>query len=181
MSTITVKPFEELAREWTPRAKRFLTLVANQLTFRIKKRLPGLVTGSAFLLIAVFSVATLAAYLSTAGWFTLRDRGFSEVDSSLIVAGAFLLIAFVSALIGRAKARKPLKEKLGVLEPESHEIEDAGQELVTLFKDLTIAAKRSLSPNEVLKPHAVKIAVASTAVGFLIALNLNQSRKETSQ
>jgi hypothetical protein len=169
------KPFEELAHEWAPRARRFLSLVADQLSARVKARLPGLVTGSAYLFIAVFCLGGIGAYLSIAGWSGLRDRGVSAVNASLFVALAFAGFAVLFFFAARSRASSPnVPPAIEILDPmKNHEIEEAGQELITLFKDLTIAAKRSISPNEVLKPHAVKVVAASTALGFLIALNMS--------
>lgn len=177
MSAKIVKPFEELAQEWGPRARRFLNLIANQVSLRAKRRLPSLVSGSAFILAGVFCVAGLGAWLSTAGWHGLQNRGFSSTDAALIVAGGFLVLGVLFFKIGKRRALHPSRVPVELLEPENDEIEEAGRELITLFKDLTIAAKHSLSPSEVLKPHAVKVAVASTALGLLLALNLS-SRKE---
>jgi hypothetical protein len=176
-SVTSEKPFEELASQWAPRARRFLSLVADQVSVRVKARLPGLVTGSAFLFAAIFCVGAIGAWLSTAAWSALKDHGFSASISGLIVAGGFLVFGVLFALAARSRALRPSGPPVEILDPENHEIEEAGQELITLFKDLTIAAKRSLSPNEVLKPHAVKVAVASTALGLLVALNLT-ARKE---
>ncbi len=177
---IDEKPFEVLASEWAPRARRFLSLVADQLSLRVKKRLPSLITGSAFLFVAVFSVGAVAAWLSTAAWSALRDAGYAPSVAALLVAAGFAILAVLFALAARARAKRPSGPPIEILAPENHEIEEAGQELITLFKDLTIAAKRSLSPNEVLKPYAVKVAIASTALGFLVALNLTP-RKERSR
>lgn len=177
MSTSPVKPFEELAIEWAPRAKRFLTLLVDQVTLRVKQRLPRLLTGSALLIVAVFCIGAVGAWLSAAGWHALQTLGFSAAEAALIVGGGFFALGILCYFVGKRSALGPSRAPVEVLEPENGEIEVAGQELITLFKDLTIAAKHSLSPNEVLKPHAVKMAVASTALGLLVALNLN-SRKE---
>lgn len=173
-----IKPFEELAREWAPRARRFLTVLANQVMTRLKRRLPAMIAGSTYILGAILCAAGLGAWLSAAGWFALRDRGMTATGASFVVTGVFLALALLFLAAARIRARRaPRAPPIEVLEPENREIEEAGQALITLFKDLTIAAKRSLSPNEVLKPHAVKVTIASTALGFLIALNLT-SRKE---
>jgi len=172
------KPFEELASEWAPRAKRFLSLLAAQLTTQIKKRIPGVLLGSAFLFFSVFCVVALGAWLSGAAFVALRDgTDLSPIGAALTVAGAFAVLAIVSFFVGKSRAKRPLTKPIEILPAESHEIEEAGQDLITLFKDLTIAAKRTLSPNEVLKPHAVKVFAASTVFGFLIALNVTPERK----
>ncbi|MBS1961137.1 MAG: hypothetical protein JST04_02895 [Bdellovibrionales bacterium] len=171
------KSFDELAHSWAPHARRFLTLVADRFTTKVKARLPDVLGGGLFLVVAFLCAGGLAAWLSTAAWFTLVQVGFSAAGASLSVCAGFALLAGLFAGAARSRARAPMKARVEVLDPENHEIEDAGQELITLFKDLTIAAKRSLSPNEVLKPHAVKVAAATTAVGFLIALNLNLGKE----
>lgn len=174
-----VKPFEELAQEWAPRAKRFLGLVADQFSLRVKQRLPGLITGSAFLFAAVSCVAGIGAWLSIAAWFALQDHGISALNASLILVGSLTFLGIAFFFIGRERASRPSGPPIEILPPDNHEIEEAGQDLITLFKDLTIAARRSLNPVEAIKPHAVKIVLATTAVGFLVALNVTARKEKT--
>lgn len=167
--------FDDIAHNWAPHARRFLVLVADRFIARVKTRTPGLVRSGFFLTLAFFCLGGLAAWLSVAVWTSLADRGLTTVAAALVVCGGFAVFSALFALAARSRASA--RSKIEVLEPENHQIEDVGHELITLFKDLTIAAKRSLSPNEVMKPHAVKIAAATTAVGFLIALNLNPGKE----
>lgn len=172
------KPFEELASEWAPRAKRFLSLLAAQFASQVKKRIPGLLMGSAFLFFSVFCVVALGAWLSGAAFVALRDRAeLSPFGAALAVAGAFALLAIASFFVGKWRAKRPFTKPVEILPAESREIAEAGEDLITFFKDLTVAAKRKLSPNEVLRPHAVKVFAASTVCGFLIALNTTPERK----
>ena len=171
------KPFEEIAVEWKPRAKRFVTLIGDRVVSRVKRRLPSLLSSGTLFFAAVLCVIGIGAWLSTAAWISLRESGLPSSAAAGIVAAVFAVFGLVFFFAGRTRGHAKAAPDLEVLHAENHEIEEAGRDLLTLFKDLTIAAKHSLSPNEVLKPHAVKVAVASTALGFLVALNLNV-RKE---
>jgi hypothetical protein len=168
---MTSRSFEELAQEWAPRARRFLSLVASQFMFRVRSRLPAFITGAAFFLIALFCAAGVGAWISIALWHVLQFWGMTAAGAAGVLAAAFALLGVVAYFIGRSRAKAPPGPPTGILRQDNREIDEAGRELVTLFKDLTIAAKHSLSPNEIIKPYAVKVAVTSTALGFLMALN----------
>lgn len=172
-----IKPFEDLVRDWAPRVRRLISLVTAEVSTALKDALPGVLKGSAFLFAAIFSAVICIAWLSGVAWLALQEAGISPLISSLVVAGSFAILSFIFLTAAKTQAKKPLRP-IQILGRENGEIEEAGKELITFFKDLSIAAKHSISPNEVLKPHAVKIVAASTVVGFLIALSMTP-RKES--
>ncbi len=174
-----IKPFEDLTREWAPRVRRLISLITAEVSMAFKEALPAVLKGSVFLIASLFSAVVFIAWISGAAWLGLQETGVSPLVSSLLVAGGFAILTLGFFLGAKAQAKKPLKP-IQILGRENGEIEEAGRELITLFKDLSIAAKHSISPNEMLKPHAMKAVAASAVVGFLIALTINPTEKEDS-
>jgi hypothetical protein len=164
------KPFEALADTWVPRVQHFFQKIGDEFSDRLKSRFSDLLMDSAFSMAALFFIAGLIAWLSGAAWLALTESGISGANASLYVAGGFAASAAIIYGLGRWRNVLNSAVSESVLEIES-------DHPTTFLQDLGAATRQTLDPNEVLKPHAVKVVLASTAIGFFIAFN-PISRKE---